>query len=135
MSAADSAAVVHRRDRLLIWSVMAVICLAVLAATLTPAADWDDAKNRLFCVACDQESAADILGNTLLLLPLGFCLSLASVRGYRTAAAAAAFSISIEAAQSFIPGRTPNLGDVVFNVTGAVTGWMLPRRTAAGKAL
>ena len=134
MSAVGSPIVASRGDRRLILSLAAVLCLVVLAATLTPAPDWDDAKRRVLCVACEPRVAADALGNAVLLLPLGFCLSVASISGFRTVAAALAFSISIEVAQSVIPGRTPNLGDVLFNVTGAAVGWMLSRKTAPGRA-
>jgi len=114
-----------RLDRLTVWVLVAVVCLMISAATLTPAAPWAAAKNRLWCVLCDAGSAPDAFGNTLLFLPFGFVLSCLPFGALRTLAAAAGFSLAVESTQFLIPGRDPNLGDLLFNTAGSGFGWLL----------
>ena len=107
------------------WALGCVLSLGILAGTLTPATEWQRAKSRVWCVLCDEGSAADAFGNTLLFLPIGFVVALAGVRGLRAISLAAAFSVGVELSQFVIPGRDPNVGDVLFNTAGATLGWML----------
>jgi hypothetical protein len=66
--------------------------------------------------------------NVLLYLPLGFCLflSLGPRRRWRSSAitvlCGAAFSFSIEVAQSYLPARVPSLIDLVLNTAGTLLG-------------
>jgi Concanavalin A-like lectin/glucanases superfamily/VanZ like family len=121
-------------DRLAVWILIIVVCLAIVIGTLTPAAEWPGSKRRVWCVLCDEGSAADAFGNTLLFLPFGFVLSLASAGRIRTLASAAGLSLAVETVQVFVPGRDPNLGDLIFNSTGAALG-AIAAQTDAGVAL
>ena len=116
-----------------VWVLLGVISLGILAGTLTPAVEWQRAKGRVWCVLCDEGSAADAIGNTVLFLPFGFVLALAGSRSSRTVPLAVLFSIGVELSQFVIPGRDPNLGDVLFNSAGATLGWVLAR-TPPGRA-
>jgi hypothetical protein len=105
-----------------------------MAGTLTPATDWRQAKNRIGCVLCDEGSTPDAIGNTLLFLPFGFVLARALAGVGRTVVIATGFSLLVETAQFVVPGRDPNLGDVIFNGAGATLGWMVAQ-TGPGSAL
>ena len=123
-------------DRLAVWVLLALVVLAIAAGTLTPATEWQRAKNRIACVLCDDGSVPDAIGNTVLFLPLGFALAQALTGAGRTFAVAAGLSLLVETAQFIIPGRDPNLGDLIFNSAGATLGWMVaqsgPGRAVAG---
>jgi hypothetical protein len=123
----EAGASIAERDRskTLAVSVMAaVVCFAIIAATLTPAGPWQGAKNRIWCVLCDQGSAVDAFGNTLLFVPFGFVLFLFPIGGRRTVFMTMSFSLVVEMGQFFVPGRDPNLGDLLFNTAGGAMGWM-----------
>jgi hypothetical protein len=130
---ADPSRVARGVDQIALSILICVILLGTLAATLTPAPEWQRAKGRLWCVLCDEGSAADAIGNTLLFVPFGFVLGLRGVGGGRTVPSAAALSVIVELSQFAIPGRDPNVGDVIFNTAGATLGWMTAR-TAPGLA-
>ena len=121
-------------DRLAVWVLIALVSLGIVAGTLTPASDWQHAKNRIGCVLCDEGSATDAIGNTLLFLPFGLILARALAGASRTLAIAIGFSLLVEMAQFVVPGRDPNLGDLIFNTAGATLGWVVAQ-TLPGRAL
>ena len=121
-------------DRLAVWVLITLVSLGTVAGTLTPATDWQRAKNRIACVLCDEGSATDAIGNTLLFLPFGFVLARGLAGGVRTLVIATGFSLLVETTQFVVPGRDPNLGDLIFNGAGATLGWMVAQ-TRPGRAL
>ncbi len=75
------------------------------------------------CLLCGNDGVAEGVQNILLFVPLGFTLGLAGLRPAVAVLAGLALSLTVECAQIVIPGRDPNVGDVVWNVTGAGLGW------------
>lgn len=79
--------------------------------------DWRPAKRRV---------DYDTVQNVLLMMPLGLAVACAGrnrrIRWAVADAALAAFvlSLGVEAVQIILPGRYPQLGDVVNNVAGAM---------------
>jgi glycopeptide antibiotics resistance protein len=75
-----------------------------------------------------------VVGNLLLLLPVGVLLPLAfrGVRLWHVLLAAFGLSLSIELAQWWMgAGRQPDVDDVWMNTLGAAAGWWLTSRTRA----
>jgi hypothetical protein len=107
--------------------------VAILAVTLTPAKEWEGAKEHLLCVFCEG-FLPDALGNLVLFLPLGMTLRLCGYSMAQTFLVGTLLSFGIEVTQFTIPGRDPNLGDFLFNVCGTVLGSALSR-TALGPAV
>ncbi|MDT8368401.1 MAG: VanZ family protein [Longimicrobiales bacterium] len=96
---------------------------AVLVATLTSAAGPGPAAEGLWtCFLCGDRGVADAIMNVVLFLPLGFLLSLLTRAPLRTLAALVFFSVAVEVAQLWIPGRYSSSGDVISNSVGAATG-------------
>jgi len=88
----------------------------------------------------DIISLADLVGNLLLFVPLGFFLALAplatrvrQVRPWLLALLAAALSAAVETSQLFSPRRYTQSSDVLLNAAGAAAGLALAR--AGGRAL
>src|SRR5262245_53341259 len=104
--------------------------VAILAVTLTPAKEWEGAKDHVLCVFCEG-FLPDALGNLVLFLPLGMTLRLCGYSMARTSLVGTLLSFGIEVTQFAIPGRDPDLGDFLFNVCGTVLGSALSR-TALG---
>ena len=111
-----------------------VLAGAILVATLTPSEEWDGAKDHVLCILCGKRYLADVFGNILLFLPLGAALSIAGCRTPWAVILSALLSLGIESTQFVVPGRDPNVGDVLFNVAGAALGRAL-LGTRAGKSL
>jgi len=99
------------------------------------------------CLVCGVRGTSDAVLNVLLFVPLGLLLGANRWRPPRSALVGFGLACSIELAQHFIPGRYSNLGDVVWNTTGAWAGavlaargthWLVPaaswRRRLAGLA-
>jgi hypothetical protein len=64
--------------------------------------------------------------NALLFLPLGLALAMLLGRWWVLAAPAGfVMSFAVELAQTRIPGRVPDLDDVLWNTVGAVAGTLL----------
>jgi hypothetical protein len=80
-----------------------------------------------------ERGLADGISNVLLFAPLGVGLSLAGVARRRAIIAGALISSLIELAQVVIPGRDPNIGDVLSNTVGVAGGVLLA--TTAGQWL
>lgn len=71
----------------------------------------------------------DVLGNVLLFVPLGLAVAGAAGAGRSPAARLAAaggtgagLSLTVEALQLLVPGRTTDVDDVIFNTLGALVG-------------
>jgi hypothetical protein len=112
----------------------------VLAATLAPGEPIRK-RTSIFCVLCDEGTAADAVLNTALFLPLGAALGRSSARGVLLLAAGALLSLVIESIQATVPGRQPGLSDLLFNSLGTGLGvalvrsadrWRRPGRRLAG---
>jgi VanZ family protein len=110
-------------------TVLAVFWLLVLAVlTLMPRpTDFQDptAPQLSACVICGERGTADAILNVLLFVPLGLVLSDRRWRLLRVVGAGLLLSASIEFTQHFIPGRYSNLGDVVWNTSGAWVGALI----------
>jgi len=122
-------------------TVLAAIWLVVVAAlTLSPqpTGHHGPALQLLSaCLICGDRGTSDALLNLLLLAPLGLLLNERGWRPLRVVGTALLISASIEFAQHFIPGRYSNLGDVVWNTTGAWVAavlWSARRRWLPGNA-
>jgi glycopeptide antibiotics resistance protein len=73
----------------------------------------------------------DVVGNTLVFMPLGFGLAGALHRGnawqtiYRAALGGFLVSLAIELLQLAIPSRATDVDDLIFNSLGALLGALL----------
>lgn len=116
---------------------------AILGATTFPTTATD--LGRLSsCIVCGDRGAADAILNVALFATLGIGLAISGARIRIIALLAFLLSSSIETAQLlFIPGRDPSVGDVLFNLLGALLGarlahsarWMLAARGSAASVL
>ncbi len=100
-----------------------------------PAARWAADASPLWCVACGEGGAADLVLNLLLFVPLGLVLHGAGFRRRTVFFVGAGISLAIELAQGLlIEGRDAALGDVIANGCGAWLGhalraaWRAPPR-------
>jgi len=116
--------------------------LLVVYASLYPLAGWRDAGGSAFAFLVAPwpryVTAFDVAANFFGYLPYGLLCVLAARPRLRPAAAlliavatAAAFSLSLEALQSFLPARIASNVDVIANVAGAACGglagvWLAP---------
>jgi VanZ family protein len=103
--------------------------VAILAATLPPAPPSD--AGPWFCLLCGVRPVAHALLNVLLFVPLGLALRAHGRAGQEAVALGSIVALAVEAAQTVIPGRTANIGDVLLNIAGAWSGSLafgLPRR-------
>jgi hypothetical protein len=85
---------------------------------------------------------SDAIANVILFAPLGAALALNGRSGMRPMLMGGMLSCGVELAQIFIPGRDPNLGDVMNNTLGTAAGqvalwlavrWLLPSPRAAAR--
>jgi len=92
--------------------------------TLTPAQDWEGAKEHVLCVFCEGflPVLPDVLSNLALFLPLGMALRLYGSTTAQTLLVGALLSFGIETIQFVVPGRDPSLRDFLCNVCGAALG-------------
>jgi VanZ family protein len=118
------------RSKHLRWMLLGAYVCLVIYVTLYPFTGWRAPGNfhRLRSgAAVDQVSAADVLANVFLYMPLGFLSALG--RRVRTIAvillAALLFSLGVEVLQAFLPGRVASSLDVATNVFGAGAGAVL----------
>ena len=85
--------------------------------------------------------ALDLLGNLLLLAPLGAAVALSTMRRPVLSALLAGVAVStvLEVGQIWLPDRTTSVADLVLNAAGAgvgaVVAFALARRWSAGRAL
>jgi hypothetical protein len=106
------------------------IALAIAIGTLFPS------RNGLlrpfsFCFACDFRWLADAVLNVGLFVPFGIAAGWRAKSLWRVVLAGALFSTIIELLQMVIPGRDPELRDIVSNTAGAAIGAMLVYRPRA----
>ena len=109
---------------------MLLAAAPILAVTLVPT-DTPTDPHRLLCIWCGGRASADIILNVLLFVPLGAALGAWLKGNVRSALAALAITIGIELAQIVIPGRDPNLDDVLANSLGAMLGILLMHTSEA----
>ena len=105
---------------------MLLTAAPIFAVTLVPTSSPTD-PHRLLCVWCGGRASADIILNVLLFIPLGAALTAWLKGNLRPTLTALAITIGIELAQIAIPGRDPNLDDVLANSLGAILGIVLGR--------
>jgi hypothetical protein len=120
--------------------IVGMIVLAILAATLV-ATRTSLLRPFSFCLACDFRWLADAVLNVALFLPFGVAAAWRAKSFWKVAVAGALLSTAIELLQMVVPGRDPELRDILCNTAGGVLGaalvyrpraWLLPsaRRTA-----
>jgi VanZ family protein len=102
----------------------------VLALTLTPSFGDPPEPHSLLCVWCNGRALADMLLNVGLFVPVGAALANWQRIKLRSVLAAVVLTVGIELAQFVIPGRDPNLSDVLTNTLGAVIGVLLVTMSA-----
>jgi hypothetical protein len=81
-----------------------------------------------FCLICSDDGVSDFFLNIVLYLPLGFFLRIRSGSTWFAIACGLVLSLSVEAAQLFIPGRFTTVADLLANTTGAGLGALLAIR-------
>ena len=122
---------------------LAVYVFLVVYATLYPLAGWRDPGGPALAFLAAPwpryATAFDLGANFLGYLPYGLLCALAAHPRLRGAAAVlfavisgAVLSLSLEAAQSFLPARIPSNLDVLANLGGAVAGALAGARFAPG---
>ena len=120
--------------------IVGTVVLAILAATLVPAGTGL-LRPFSFCLTCDFRWLADAVLNVGLFLPFGTAAAWHAKSFWKVAVAGALLSTAIELLQLVVPGRDPELRDILSNTMGAVLGaalvyrpraWLLPsgRRAA-----
>ena len=113
--------------------------LLVLYASLTPFSGWrDPGESALAFLSAPWPrylTAFDLIVNVLAYVPLGFFAALVFVPNVRPWAAAALgigagflLSLSMEAAQVFLPSRVSNKLDLITNTAGAALGAIVAAR-------
>jgi len=113
--------------------------LLVLYASLTPFSGWRDPGESAFAFLSAPfpryHAVFDLIINVLAYVPLGFFTALIFVPRVRPWVAAAAgiatglaLSLSMEAAQAFLPGRVSNKLDLMTNTVGAALGAIVAAR-------
>jgi hypothetical protein len=107
------------------WAGAVMALLAILAATLTPAAASMRVDGGFLCVLCASASAANLVRNIILFLPLGFFAFGVRPGVWAVTLAGALVSGSVELLQAFVPGRNPLLADLLANTAGAGLGGMI----------
>jgi hypothetical protein len=104
--------------------------LAILAATLVPAKSGE-LRPFSYCFACDFRWLADAVLNVALFLPFGFAAAWHAKSFWKVVLAGALLSTAIELLQLFVPGRDPELRDILSNTMGAILGAALAYRPRA----
>lgn len=126
---------------------LALICLIVYAS-LYPFTDWRNQGisplTYLTAPLPKYWTGFDVVANVLGYAPLGFLLTLASLRSGRlgwsvllAVGGALLLSLSLETLQSYLPSRIPSNVDLALNTLGAALGaysaWTLERQGALGR--
>lgn len=109
-------------NRAVVRTIAVSIVLIILFFTMFPSPDAIEAGP--MCVICGDRGLADAILNVVMFVPLGLAIGLLTHPG-RAIVSGIALSSGIELAQVWVPGRHPSLGDVGFNVLGAVLGTLL----------
>ena len=115
------------------WSqrqIVAGIVLVILIATLLPSRT--DVRHAFaFCLTCDFRWLADAVLNVALFLPLGLAAGWHAKSPWKVALAGTLLSTAIELLQISVPGRDPELRDILSNAAGATLGAALAYRPRA----
>jgi hypothetical protein len=113
---------------LLAYGILAVFLIAPPDPSTPP-------MNCYTTLVCGTFGLADAILNLGFFVPLGFLLVRSNlVRGFWLLAASPLFSLGLEAIQVVSPGRTPSMGDVLFNGAGGVLGIVAARTLQRGAA-
>ena len=80
-----------------------------------------------FDLASGDAALAELLQNLILFIPFGIGLALLGLPWRRAVAIGALLSFSVEFTQQWIPGRDPNLGDILNNTISTAIGVALVR--------
>jgi hypothetical protein len=110
--------------------IVGTVVLAILAATLVPTRAGQ-LRPFSFCLACDFRWLADAVLNLGLFLPFGMAAAWHAKSFWKVAVAGALLSTAIELLQLVVPGRDPELRDILSNALGAVLGAALVYRPRA----
>jgi hypothetical protein len=130
--------VIFDRRKLVVGGITAVI----LAVTLTPTGSVGQEFS--FCIGCGWRWLSDGLLNVGLFVPLGMAAGWNARSFWRVVVAGALLSTLIELTQTMVPGRDPELADIIFNTIGAACGaiigyrprtWLVPSTRAAVRFL
>lgn len=130
------------------WPLASVVVCLIVYASLYPFSEWRNQgiSPLIFLTAPLPKywTGFDVAINITGYAPLGFLLTLASLRGGHLKWAmllavcfAALLSLSMEALQSYLPSRVPSNVDLALNTLGALLGacavWGLERLGALGR--
>jgi hypothetical protein len=112
-----------------VGSVLSLLVLVMIGiATLTPSPGTLVTTN-LWCIACGEFGALDVLANIVMFLPLGFALALATERRWLPVLLCIATTLIIEGLQvRVIVGRDASLSDLLANSLGGWIGCVLAFR-------
>lgn len=106
--------------------------LAILVATLRPAAPPTFALAGPWCVVCGAHGGADLARNVVLFLPLGAGLALLRAGVWHALLIGLALTSFVEGVQLLVlVGRDASAGDLLANTTGAMLGFGLTRSRRA----
>lgn len=110
---------------------LGVAVWGILAATLLPipgpkphpfVVPFDDVAHILRAQAWGVTKFIFLAGNVALFVPFGVIAAARARRAALVVGAGFALSVAVELIQTFVPGRTPSVDDVILNVTGAALG-------------
>jgi VanZ like protein len=106
-----------------VGTVLAVVVFGLIClATLTPSPGTQVTAD-LWCIACGELGALDVLANVVMFVPFGFALLLATNRPWLSIAACVATTVIVESLQiRVIVGRDASLSDVLANSLGGLIG-------------
>jgi hypothetical protein len=110
--------------------IVGTVVLAILAATLVPTRAGL-LRPFSYCVACDFRWLADAVLNVGLFLPFGMAAAWHAKSFWKVAVSGALLSTGIELLQLVVPGRDPELRDILSNALGTVLGAALVCRPRA----
>jgi hypothetical protein len=103
------------------------ITVAILAVTLTPTGGGGGHEFSV-CLGCGRRWLSDGLLNTALFVPFGIASGWNARSFWRVVVAGALLSTIIELTQTVVPGRDPELADIIFNTAGALCGAIIASR-------
>lgn len=113
---------------------LGLLAYGVLAVALIASPDPVTQPMDCFTIlVCGDFGLADAILNLVFFVPLGYLLARSNlVRGFWLLAATPLFSLSLETIQVVSPGRSPSLGDVLFNGIGGILGIVVARTLRRG---
>ena len=102
---------------------LSVVMLVLIGvATLTPSPSTPVTAD-LWCIACGELGALDVLANIVMFAPLGFALALATNRRWLSVAICIGTTVLVESLQvKVVVGRDASLSDVLANSLGGLIG-------------